>query len=264
MVEPMGRIRQRKDLQGVIPLYFRVFLVLDQKIRAGTWPAGVVMPPEQVLAAQFGVSRVTIRKTMALLEEANLITRHRGRGTFVNPAALERTPDAISGFKDNIREFEDTTTVDVHEFAEVEVPGDLCRETGCSLSGTVLRIRRTHRRDEVPFSHSIAHVVAPESRLLTVEGLGNRTVVAALEAQGFVSSHAEQRLTAVAADPELAGYLAVAPGSPLICMRRAIFNASDRLVEFLRIYFNPALFEYQVSLSREHGDSRLPHWVRRD
>lgn len=262
MTELMTQARQGRDLQDVIPLYFRIFLVLDQNIRAGTWAAGVAMPSEQELAAEYGVSRVTIRKTMALLEEANLITRFRGRGTFVNPSVLvPANPDGISGFKDNIRDFEKTTTVELHEFAEVDIPIDLSREVGRALEGKALRIRRSRSRGGVPFSHSVAYVFPPESGLLSAQALGNRTVVAALEEHGFVFSHAEQRLTAVAADPELAGHLQMAPGAPLICMRRAVFDASDHLVEFLRIYYNPDLFEYRVSLSREQDESQPPQWV---
>ena len=260
----MTQARQSRDLQDIIPLYFRIFLVLDQQIRAGTWGEGEVMPSEQELAAEYGVSRVTVRKTMALLEEASLITRHRGRGTFVNPEVLDRGPgDGISGFKDNIREFEETTAVELHEFAKVDIPNDLARETGQALNGPALRIRRTRRRGEVPFSHSVVYVFPPESDLLSEESLGNRTVVAALEEQGFVFSHAEQRLTAVAADPELASHLGMAPGAPLICMRRTVFDSTGRLVEFLRIFYNPELFEYRVSLSREQGESQTPQWVRR-
>ncbi|MFT4012627.1 MAG: GntR family transcriptional regulator [Paracoccus sp. (in: a-proteobacteria)] len=264
MAEMMTHARPGRDLQNIIPLYFRVFLVLDQKIRAGVWPSGVAMPSEQELAAEYGVSRVTIRKTMALLEEARLITRHRGRGTFVNPEVLNpATPDGIRGFKDNIREFEETTAVELHEFAEVDIPADLPREVAQPLEGRALRIRRTRSRGGVPFSHSVAYVFPPESALLSAQSLGRRTVVAALEDHGFVFSHAEQRLTAVAADPELAGYLDMAPGAPLICMRRAVFDAASHLVEFLRIYYNPDLFEYRVSLARETDKSQTPQWVRK-
>jgi 5-formyltetrahydrofolate cyclo-ligase len=48
------------------------------------------LPPEPVLMERFRVSRGTLRRAVAELEEQNLLTRQAGRGTFVNPAARLR------------------------------------------------------------------------------------------------------------------------------------------------------------------------------
>jgi GntR family transcriptional regulator len=256
--------RQGKGIRDALPLYYRIFLVLEQKIRAGHWPEGVVLPSEQDLAAEFDVSRVTIRNTMALLEEADLITRHRGRGTFVNPAILpSEGGDGMSGFKTNIREFEQTTDVELHEFAEADVPPEIIGAAPLPSGQRGLRIRRTRRqRNGKAFSYSVVHVLPPESYLLSQDALGNRTVIAMLEEKGFVFARAEQRLTAVTADATIARYLEVPEGAPLICMKRAVFDDQDRLVEHIQIYYDPDLFEYRVGLSRETGDSS-PQWVPR-
>jgi DNA-binding FadR family transcriptional regulator len=47
--------------------------------------AGGRLPPERVLAAEFGISRAALRKTLAALEMEGRIWRHVGRGTFVGP-----------------------------------------------------------------------------------------------------------------------------------------------------------------------------------
>lgn len=254
--------QQLKGMKDVIPLYFRIFLILEQRIRAGQWGAGVVLPSEQDLAAEFGVSRVTIRNTMALLEEADLVSRHRGRGTFANPAMLP-TPgsSAVNSFKENIRELEETTEIDLHEFAEVETSPEVSAAAGYPMADRLLRIRRTRRRGDDPFSHSISYVQPPEAQLLSADKLGNRTVIAVLEAEGFQFSHAEQRLTAVAADPQVAEHLKVAPASPLILMKRAVFSEDGRLVQYIEIFYKPSQFEYRVTLTRNNtGDT--PKWAQ--
>jgi DNA-binding FadR family transcriptional regulator len=59
---------------------------LKQRIEAGEWADGAAVPPERELAAAFGVARNTLRRAMNLLREDGTISRHVGRGTFVNMA----------------------------------------------------------------------------------------------------------------------------------------------------------------------------------
>lgn len=251
--------RQGRAVQDVIPLYFRIYVNLEQRLRSGEWPEGKSLPSEQELAAQFGVSRVTIRNTMALLEQANLVVRQRGRGTFANVSALKRP--SFSGMAENIREFEQTTTVVLHEFAEVEVPAPVRVLLGDALGERALRIRRTRSTGDAPFSYSLCYVAWPEAKSLHQTTLGNRTVVAALEQAGFTAARADQRLTAVAADSETAGYLNLDIGAPLIGMTRRVYDRQERLVEFIQIYYRPDRFEYRVDLSREITGTDPPRWV---
>lgn len=255
--------RQGRAMQDVIPLYFRIYVILEQRLRAGEWPEGKPLPSEQELAAQFNVSRVTIRNTMALLEEADLVVRQRGRGTFANVAALAGGEQpSFSGLAENIREFEQTTDVTLHEFAEVEVTGPVRQLVGDSLGERALRILRTRRAGDVPFSYSVCYVASPEAQSLSAETLGNRTVLAALEEAGFIAARADQRLTAVPADTETAGRLNREVGAPLICMKRFVYDRQERLVEFIQIYYRPDRFEYRVGLSREVSGSSPPRWVQ--
>lgn len=47
------------------------------------------LPPEEELARQLFVSRITVRKALTDLEQEGLLLRIHGRGTFVNPAARQ-------------------------------------------------------------------------------------------------------------------------------------------------------------------------------
>jgi GntR family transcriptional regulator len=49
-----------------------------------------LLPTEEQLARRFGVSRVTIRRALGLIERSGEITRLRGRGTIVSPPKVTR------------------------------------------------------------------------------------------------------------------------------------------------------------------------------
>lgn len=67
----------------MLSLYSRVAFLLRTKILSGQFSPGEQLPTENDLVAQFGVSKITIRHSLACLEAENLITRQSGKGTFV-------------------------------------------------------------------------------------------------------------------------------------------------------------------------------------
>ena len=59
-------------------------------IQDGVYPPGSQLPSEPELALQMDVSRMTLRRALALLQEDNLVINIRGKGNFIS----ERNPGA--------------------------------------------------------------------------------------------------------------------------------------------------------------------------
>ncbi len=70
------------DTEGA-PLYEVVKRYVSEAILMGNWTAGMVLPAENVLAADFGVSVGTVRKALAELTAEGLLMRRRKTGTVV-------------------------------------------------------------------------------------------------------------------------------------------------------------------------------------
>jgi GntR family transcriptional regulator len=79
---------------GKEPRYLLVADALRQRIESQAPDSH--LPSEPALAQQFGVSRVTIRRALGLLERSGLVLRERGRGTTVNPPKITRWISAYS------------------------------------------------------------------------------------------------------------------------------------------------------------------------
>jgi DNA-binding GntR family transcriptional regulator len=71
------------ERQSPIPAYYQIALHLRTRILGQEWHSGQRIPPEETLAAEYGVSRVTMRQALAELVKDGLLARHQGRGTFV-------------------------------------------------------------------------------------------------------------------------------------------------------------------------------------
>lgn len=73
--------------KGLIPLYRQLEQALRERIHTGHYQAGSMLPNETLLGQEFGVSLITVRQALKLLEDEGLISRQQGRGTFINERA---------------------------------------------------------------------------------------------------------------------------------------------------------------------------------
>ena len=82
---------------GQVPRYLDVASLLQEEI--GALAPNCLLPTEQQLAKRFGVSRITVRGALDLLERNGTVTRLRGRGTVVSPEKVTRTFSPLTSFE---------------------------------------------------------------------------------------------------------------------------------------------------------------------
>lgn len=98
-----GRPRLSKDADE--PAHVRIERWLKRRMASGHLVPGDKLPPEGVLAAGLGVSRMTLRQALASLEAAGLLERRRGRagGNFVREQRVECDLTGLAGFTEQMR-----------------------------------------------------------------------------------------------------------------------------------------------------------------
>jgi len=82
----------RIDHHGARPMYDQVATDIAADITSGALAPGARLPTEIELAAQYQVSRVTIRRAVKELSGRGLIVVSHGRGTFVTEREAPRWP----------------------------------------------------------------------------------------------------------------------------------------------------------------------------
>ncbi len=65
------------------PLYEQIKIAIDRRIEAEEWPSDFQIPTESVLAEEFSVSPLTVRRALRELQAEGVLIRIQGRGTFV-------------------------------------------------------------------------------------------------------------------------------------------------------------------------------------
>ncbi|GAA2208433.1 GntR family transcriptional regulator [Nonomuraea monospora] len=83
------------SLESVPPKYAQLVQNLQRRIESGTYPPGSLLPSENQLIQEFGVSRPTVVAALRVLREQGWIESQQGKGRFVRGrpalASAERT-----------------------------------------------------------------------------------------------------------------------------------------------------------------------------
>ena len=94
-----------------VPRYLRIADALRAQIRDGEFTAGARLPNQRRLARQFGVTLMTLRQALEVLEREKLIDRRHGLGTFVAAPSIDYDILALRRFAGELTALgEDVTT----------------------------------------------------------------------------------------------------------------------------------------------------------
>lgn len=86
-----------------IPIFQRIKDYLLGEIASGRWKEGDLVPSEQALVRQFGVSRMTVNRAVRELTAEQVLTRRQGSGTYVAPQKYQASLVEIRNIADEVR-----------------------------------------------------------------------------------------------------------------------------------------------------------------
>ena len=120
-----------------IPKYKKIYNEIVQLILTNEWSVGSSMKSENELIEIFGVSRITIRNVLAILENEGRILRSRGKATLILDRLL------INSTKSEIKDFSVTLNADYKLIDVQVVKNNLSKKfTNSSSLYYIKRIRR--------------------------------------------------------------------------------------------------------------------------
>jgi GntR family transcriptional regulator len=240
-----------------VPLYHQVHTVLRQRVVDGTYAPGERLAPEDELAAEFGVSRATIRQAVGELVKDRLVTRQQGRGTFVADNVHELLGHVFRGNLDDMiasGEVRKTKLRGVSVRHQQAAPRRVIEVLG--LDGTLAsQVRRTRILDGVAFAHTVDWLPPELGPHITKGELQRKGVMQLLEQGGVEIVHGEQTIRAELADVVVSEALAVPLGSAVLYVERLLTGADDTAVLFVQSWYRGDRYEYRVTFDR--GDDEL-------
>jgi GntR family transcriptional regulator len=186
----------------------------DLRQRARSAPAGSLLPSEAEMSAEFGASRVTVRRALEMVRDEGLIAARQGFGWFVATEPVRQSLQSLGTIESQIEGVGKLSERKIEEFA-YEVPPERVRR----LLGVdqVLRVKRVNLADGEPFAVVTVWCPAELGANLSRRDVERRPFYELLDID---LRGATQTIGADLADEGSARLLGVPVGSPVLCCQR--------------------------------------------
>jgi len=235
----MSELRARRpDRRRPEPLWHQAEQAIRASIESGEWSTGGQIPAEDRLCEMLGVSRITIRHALRNLEQAGLLLRDHGRGTFVRRATVVAGIRGLTSFTEEMAALGLAVGSRVLGQNVTPAPVEVADALEIELGAPVLRIRRLRLGNETPIGLQTVHLPVGRVPGLAESGLLQGSLYETLRTRyaiAPVEAHEVYRVASIG--DEEAALLQVAPGSPVFVVERRTRDARG-------------LFEFTVSSMR--------------
>lgn len=230
------------------PRYRQIYRDLLWEIRRGDWTEGQQMPTEEELCQRFGVSRITVRRALQMLETDGLLERTPRRGTFVRRRTMHLPSHSLYSFTELLGE--DSTAVHslLLRFERILCPESAAKKLQLSENEPVFRLERLWVQDGEPFAYGGSVLPCAVFPDLTAEEIRRRGVYGAMRALGKTPpDRATETFQAVLMDRRTARHLHRETRSAALRVERLAFRG-DIPVEYSSSILTGDTICYEVQL----------------
>ncbi len=221
---------------------------LAERINAGELQNGQRLGSEADIAAEFSVSRGTIRQALADLQRLDLIATRAGVGSFV---IFDGQPlDAEIGWARALTEVGAEITTQILDITLV--PAGPVPVVPALTGHDVVVLTRRRLLAEHPVSYERATVPAVGLlRDLPQTGLIDDSLTTTLRRAGAIAHHGTQDARVMPTDDDVAAQLAHAPGTLFLYTTRISYSRTGDVVEHVESYLDPAHFSLHLTFGAD-------------
>lgn len=226
------------------PVYIQIHNQLRENIENGHWKVGQKIPAERELAAEFGVSRMTLRQAIQTLVDEGVLERRVGSGTFVASRKVQDKMAGVTSFTELMiaaGKKPSSKTISYHlttpSQSEIE-------RLKLEPDERVLRMERIRYGNEIPICYEVATVPAK-----LVENFSKTEITSSFyrtleKKANLYPGHAVQWASAISATEKIAEYLRIRRGDALLHLIQLSYLQDGRPFEYVHTQYVGSRFEF--------------------
>jgi len=223
----------------IIPQHRKLYEILRKHITDGVYGEGDLLPSENELCQLFGMTRPTVRQSLANLANDGYIIKHQGKGSIVHHLPGEIGILSVSGTTSAVGDRNLKTRIIIRP---VLIPwqkdfmfplSELEKESGC------INMERLRLLDNVPIFYDISYMANINLPRITSRQFENRSLFQTLRDHYHIEiKGGEQRIKAIPASSKISGFLNLKKGEPVLHLERKMETNNPGLFLYSSIYCN--------------------------
>jgi GntR family transcriptional regulator len=239
-------------MSSILPVYYQIKQSIKSWILNREFNPGEKIPSENELASKFSVSRLTVRQAISQLVQEGFLNSKRGEGTFVtnNENLINSFGLEFSGYMDDL--FYQVSNVKAKSVEMEKIKASRLVREKLELDDEkeeVVQIRRVRLLRDKPFAYTINYLPMEIGLKISDKELYKSPLLKIMEQKLAIHfTEAIQMMEATFANQEVAGYLEISPGSPILYLERIMYTKGKKPVEFVQSSHRGDIYKYVLRL----------------
>lgn len=236
-------------------LYMQVQYDLQRRISSGEFKPEEILPTEEQLCREYGVSRITVRRAVDGLVADLFVVRRQGVGTFVAASSHALQSVRLRAYLEDILALDRHLRFRLLETDIVAAPARVAE--------------RLRLAGDADVAHESTIVLLNEQPFMVGEGFFPAYLIPAIDPEDFAGheqpterilsraglriAHGEQSITATAIPEASALHLDLAPGTPVIQVERLYFDGRGTPIAFINGFYHPERYQLTADIVPRGG-----------
>ena len=151
------------DRSSYEPAYAQLANIIRRQIAEGVFRPGDQLPSETQLCRRYGISPMTVRRSINLLADQGVVSTAQGRGTFVKPLELSTANFDLQELEEL---FANGSAADIKllDVRVVSADSRTARKLGIAVGDPTIYIRRLFTREGQPVFYHRAYLIYDPTR----------------------------------------------------------------------------------------------------
>lgn len=233
MLSPDHELWGAIDKTSPIPYHYQLRQLLERAVTSGSLALGERIPTEAWLCQHYEVSRTVVRQALDELERDGLVTRIRGKGTFISaPKVVERISHRITSLHEDLASRGRQLEIRVLRQEAVQAPPHVAGILEIGDEGHVIILERIGLLDGESLLHAQTYLPLPLCAAVLEYDMNNRSYLQVLEELGFVLQRSHRSIEARLAPKDVAQVLGIPDGSPMLVFSGTTYLEDGRPIDF--------------------------------
>ena len=233
------------------PLYIQIYKSILTLIKNGKYKENTALPSERELCEKYFVSRSTIRQTISLLKEADLVYVVQGKGTFIKPQVFVQPLTKGYSFTDTLKNDNVIIQNKIIEYTKETPDSALAKITGYNENSIFHKLTRLRSAKDSPLMLETTYLPSARFIRLDIERIESGSLYDYLhKTYDFRADKIKETLRPIIPLTKEKKLLQISSNVPCILLERFSYE-DDLLIEYTRSIVRGDKYIFQVNLSNE-------------